>query len=57
MSTEVEPDIEATAQPEFEAPESEEDPGPRELESALLSIAMFGGLIVFAIGCTMFLWG
>lgn len=30
--------------------------GPSELESALLTIVLFGGLVVFAIGCTMFLW-
>lgn len=32
-----------------------EDPPPRELESALLSIALFGGLIVFGVGCMLFI--
>ena len=34
----------------------EEDPPPRELESALLSVALFGGMILFAVSCTMFGW-
>lgn len=34
----------------------EEDASPRELESALLTLAMFGGLIVFVVGCTMLGW-
>lgn len=37
-------------------PEPEEDEGPSELESALLTIALFGGLVVFGIGCIFFLW-
>lgn len=38
------------------APDDQEGGGPSELESALLTIVLFGGLVVFAIGCTMFLW-
>lgn len=34
----------------------EEDAGPRELESAFLTIAMFGGLVVFGVGCTLLGW-
>lgn len=42
--------------PEPKAPEEcEEEAGPRELESALLTIALFGGLVVFGVGCTAFL--
>ncbi|MBK7821029.1 MAG: hypothetical protein IPJ61_08115 [Tessaracoccus sp.] len=33
-----------------------DDPEPRELESALLSLALFGGLILFGIGCMVFGW-
>jgi|GEM_PF-6246681 len=36
--------------------ESDEDAGPREIESALLTIAMFAGLVLFGIGCMFFLW-
>lgn len=43
--------------PEPTPPEEiEEDGGPRELESALLTLALFGGLVVFGIGCMVFLW-
>lgn len=34
----------------------EEDAAPRELESALLTLSMFGGLLVFGVGCMVFLW-
>lgn len=34
----------------------DQDAAPRELESALLTIAMFSGLVVFGIGCMFFLW-
>ena len=42
----------------FEAaePASDEDAGPSELESALLTLVLFGGLVVFAVGCMLFLW-
>lgn len=33
----------------------EEEAAPRELESALLTLSMFGGLLVFGLGC-MILW-
>ncbi len=36
--------------------EHEEDAAPRELESALLTLAMFGGLVIFGIGCMVFGW-
>jgi len=39
-----------------EPEESEEDASPHELESALLTLAMFGGLVVFVVGCTMLGW-
>ena len=32
------------------------DPPPRELESALLSLALFGGLVLFGVGCMVFGW-
>lgn len=36
---------------------SEEDgPPPSELESLLLSVALFGGLILFSVGCTVLNW-
>lgn len=35
--------------------ELEEEAAPRELESALLTLSMFGGLLVFGLGC-MLLW-
>jgi hypothetical protein len=41
--------------PESQELAVEERP-PSELESALLTIAMFGGLIIFTIGCTMLGW-
>ena len=34
----------------------EEESAPRELESALLTLAMFGGLVVFAVGCMALGW-
>jgi len=34
----------------------DEEAAPRELESAFMTIAMFGGLVVFGIGCMLFLW-
>ena len=37
-------------------PEPDEDAAPSELESALLTLVLFGGLVVFGIGCMMFLW-
>ncbi|WP_324653243.1 hypothetical protein [Georgenia sp. H159] len=37
-------------------PPPEEDRTPSELESALLTIVLFGGLVVFAVGCMFFLW-
>ena len=37
-------------------PEEYEEAAPRELESAVLTIVLFGGLVVFGIGCMMFLW-
>ncbi len=36
--------------------DTEEETEPRELESALLTIAMFAGLIIFGIGCMTFFW-
>lgn len=39
-----------------EPDEREEDAAPRELESALLTLAMFGGLVVFAVGCMVLGW-
>lgn len=41
-------------EPEFDV--DLEDPPPRELESALLSLVLFGGLIVFGISCVVFGW-
>lgn len=38
------------------APDEQEDAAPSEVESALLTIVLFGGLVFFAIGCMMFLW-
>lgn len=37
-------------------PEVDEDAAPSELESALLTIVLFGGLVVFGLGCMFFLW-
>ena len=39
-----------------ESAEWEEDYKPSEWESAFLSIALFGGLILFGIGCFVFGW-
>lgn len=36
--------------------ETEEEAQPRELESAFLTISMFVGLVIFGVGCMMFLW-
>lgn len=36
--------------------DTDEEAAPREIESALLTIAMFAGLVIFGIGCMMFLW-
>lgn len=61
MNTKSSPPVESTtagpnsAEPE-EPEEPDEDAAPRELESALLTLAMFGGLVVFAVGCTMLGW-
>lgn len=41
---------------EVEEPEEDEYEKPSELESALLSISMFGGLVVFGVSCTLFIW-
>mgnify|MGYP006900553354 CR=1 FL=1 len=57
MSTDVEPGIGPAEDVEPQAPSvDEEEAGPREWESALLSIVLFAGLIVFAVSCTMFGW-
>ncbi|HLR96229.1 MAG TPA: hypothetical protein VK053_17030 [Jiangellaceae bacterium] len=37
-------------------PAEEEDARPSEWESAFLTIVLFGGLVVFAVGCMTFLW-
>lgn len=49
--------------PGVESPESRkalearyEEYKPSEWESALLSIALFGGLILFGVGCFVFGW-
>ena len=34
----------------------EEDFRPSEWENAFLSIALFGGLILFGVGCVLFGW-
>jgi hypothetical protein len=34
-----------------------DDYRPSEWESAFLSIALFGGLIIFGVGCLLFRWG
>lgn len=40
-----------------EAAEEVDQPGPaRELESALLSIVLFGGLVAFGLGCMLLGW-
>ena len=58
MSTHFEPsDTFYLTDRQLQTPDDlEEDPPPRELESALLTIAMFAGLVVFGIGCMFFLW-
>jgi len=46
-----------STEPTSEPPEpAEEESGPSELESALLTLVLFGGLVVFAVGCMTFLW-
>lgn len=46
-----------SSETEFDADEFQaEGNPPSELESALLTIAMFGGLVIFGVGCTMFGW-
>lgn len=61
MSTHIESELDSphveSELPRDEAGEIEPDGGPRELESAFLSIAMFGGLILFGISCMVFGWG
>lgn len=37
--------------------EADDDYRPSEWESAFLSIALFGGLILFGVGCFVFGWG
>lgn len=32
------------------------DERPSELENAFLTIVLFGGLVVFGLGCMLFLW-
>ncbi|MCM3661784.1 hypothetical protein M3148_12415 [Georgenia satyanarayanai] len=44
------------AEPPGPAPDEQEYQAPSELESALLTLVLFGGLVVFAIGCMTFLW-
>lgn len=58
MSTKSSSPIESTTTDlrSAEPGESEEDAAPRELESALLTLAMFGGLVVFGVGCMMLGW-
>lgn len=46
-------DLHSDTTPEVE---EEENSGPSELESAFLTVAMFGGLVVFGVGCTLFGW-
>lgn len=42
--------------PHAEPVPEEEDRGPSELESAFLTLVLFGGLILFAVGCMTVLW-
>lgn len=49
------PQVPEAAGPQVPEPD-EEDAEPRELESALLTLALFGGLVVFGIGCMTVLW-
>lgn len=37
-------------------PGTEDEFRPSEWESAFLSIALFGGLILFGVGCVLFGW-
>lgn len=55
MSEDVRLDIES-AEPVIQEYQPEEEFRPSEWESALLSIALFGGLILFGIGCFVFGW-
>lgn len=47
MSTDSRDDVEYDEQ---------EDQRPSELENAFLTIVLFGGLVVFGLGCMLFLW-
>ena len=41
----------------YAAPEVPVETGTNEWENALLSICLFGGLVVFGLGCMLFGWG
>jgi hypothetical protein len=47
-------DLRFSGSTEFEV---DEEYRPSEWESAFLSIALFGGLILFGVGCFVFGWG
>lgn len=46
----------ASVDGEFTEPEEDEF-RPSEWESAFLSLALFGGLVLFGVGCVLFGWG
>lgn len=50
----TEPHVGENSRPEEYQPN--EEYRPSEWESAFLSIALFGGLILFGIGCVLFGW-
>lgn len=52
MSEDVRLGVEPGVEPGVEAEEFR----PSEWESAFLSIALFGGLILFGVGCVLFGW-
>ncbi|HHV22072.1 MAG TPA: hypothetical protein GXZ30_11155 [Propionibacterium sp.] len=59
MSSDAQLRLEAIQADAVEGPESETPdygPPPSEWESALLTICMFGGLVIFGIGCLLFGW-
>lgn len=41
----------------YAPPEIPEDDETNELEGALLSLCLFGGLLLFGLGCMIFGWG
>ena len=49
-------DLMNTDRTHIDEPEIDESEAPSQVENTLLSVALFGGLVLFAVGCGIFGW-